>query len=207
MKLAWRDSGYAQEEVKVARQAMRADAERTMRTILEAAEGVLSRNPSASMEQIAEAAGVARSTVHRRFATRDALVDALTEWAAQQFADSVEAANPDSTPPIVALYVVTANVLRTKMGWGFAMSRGVPAGTTTAKLHEDVTHRCIRLFERCKEAGVMRADVDTDWARRVYYSLIEESTRETSDRANPEEVASKIVDTLLRGVGTPRGSI
>jgi AcrR family transcriptional regulator len=191
----------------VAKQAMRADAERTMRTILEAAEGVLSKNPSASMEQIAEAAGVARSTVHRRFATRDALVDALTEWAAQQFADSVEAANPDSTPPIVALYVVTANVLRTKMSWGFAMSRGVPAGTATARIHEDVSHRCVQLFERCKESGIMRADVDTGWARRVYYSLIEESTRDASDRDNPDEMASKIVDTLLRGVGTPRGSI
>ncbi|MGO4427746.1 TetR/AcrR family transcriptional regulator, partial [Streptomyces sp. MCAF7] len=43
---------------------LRADAERTMTAILEAAERTLSRDPAATMEQIAEAAGVARTTVH-----------------------------------------------------------------------------------------------------------------------------------------------
>ncbi|HEY9379181.1 MAG TPA: TetR family transcriptional regulator, partial [Jiangellaceae bacterium] len=48
---------------------LRADAERSVRAILEAAERVLADDPSASMEQIAEAAGLARITVHRRFAS------------------------------------------------------------------------------------------------------------------------------------------
>ncbi|WP_219910707.1 TetR family transcriptional regulator [Saccharothrix carnea] len=36
---------------------------------------MLSVNPGASTEQIAEAAGVARTTVHRRFANRQATTD------------------------------------------------------------------------------------------------------------------------------------
>ncbi|MDG4862728.1 helix-turn-helix domain containing protein, partial [Streptomyces sp. T-3] len=60
---------------------LRADAERSVRVILEAAERVLAADPAASMEHIAEAAGVARTTVHRRFANRQALVDALADSA------------------------------------------------------------------------------------------------------------------------------
>jgi AcrR family transcriptional regulator len=42
---------------------LRADAERTVHAILAAAERVLSADPAATMEQIAEQAGVARTTI------------------------------------------------------------------------------------------------------------------------------------------------
>lgn len=174
-----------------------------MRTILEAAERVLSRNPAASMEQIAEAAGVARTTVHRRFASRDALVAALAAWATRQFADAVDAANPDTTPPLVALYQVTANVLRVKIDWGFAMGLALAADPGAAAVHAEVEARCDRLFARAREAGVLRADVDPGWARRVYYALIHESAQVRD--GEPDALAARLVDTLLRGVGGGQG--
>lgn len=59
-----------------------------MRAILEAAEKVLAEDPGAPMEQIAEAAGLARTTVHRRFANRQALIEALAASAKQQLTDA-----------------------------------------------------------------------------------------------------------------------
>ncbi|MCK2212262.1 TetR/AcrR family transcriptional regulator [Actinomadura sp. ATCC 31491] len=180
--------------------ALRSDAERTVRTILEAAERVLSRNPAASMEQIAEAAGVARTTVHRRFASRDALVSALASWATRRFAEAVDAANPESTPPLVALYQITANVLRVKIDWSFAMGLAPVADEAVARVHADIEERCERLFAKAREAGVLRADVDPSWARRVYYALIHEAAQ--SRDGDPDALATRLVDTLLRGVGT-----
>jgi len=186
------------------RKPLRADAERTVRTILEAAERVLSRDPAATMEQIAEAAGVARTTVHRRFATREALVEALTGWATEQFAAAVDGAVSDTAPPLVVLHRVTANVLRVKIGWGFAMNRAAASpDPEIARVHADVLAKCDRLFGRARDQGLLRADVDLEWARRCYYALIHEVTQTGSPGDDLDALTTLIVDTLLRGLGRP----
>ena len=90
-----------------------------MRAILEAAERVLTEDAGASMEQIAEAAGLTRTTVHRRFANRQSVLEALARFAKQQLIDAIEEAPPDSAPALVALDRATANVLRVKITWQF----------------------------------------------------------------------------------------
>ncbi|GGO04696.1 hypothetical protein GCM10010116_09350 [Microbispora rosea subsp. aerata] len=184
-----------------------------MRKILEAAERLFAVNPAATMEQVAQAAGVARTTVHRRFATREALVEELTGWAARRFAEAVESAHPDSAPPLVALYQVTVNVLRVKTDWWFAMNR--TAGDShreAARVHAEVREGCDRLLRRAREAGVLRADADLDWTRRVYYALIHEAATEAaaggaSGGGDAEALATRVVDTLLRGFGSPTGPV
>ncbi|MEV5322594.1 helix-turn-helix domain-containing protein [Nonomuraea sp. N2-4H] len=184
---------------------LRSDAERTVRTILEAAERVFGSDPAASMEQVAEAAGVARTTVHRRFASRDALLGALGAVAAREFAAAVEAARPETTPPLVAFYQVTVNVLRVKRQWPFALNLYGPEHEEPARVHAEVEKRCDELFKKAQDCGVLRADADLIWARKSYYALIGVAAR--MHEYDIDEAASRVVDTLLGGVGTGQGLV
>ena len=114
--------------------ALRADAERSARAILEAAERVLAEDAGASMEQIAEAAGLTRITVHRRFANRQALLEALSVSAMQQLLEAIQEARPNSAPALVALYRVTANVLRVKSAWRFTLNHDASLSEAAAAL-------------------------------------------------------------------------
>jgi hypothetical protein len=72
--------------------------------------------------------GLTRITVHRRFANRQALLEALAVSAKQQLIEAIEQARPDSAPALVALYRVTANALHVKSAWRFTLSHATQRG-------------------------------------------------------------------------------
>ncbi|MER6624018.1 MULTISPECIES: TetR/AcrR family transcriptional regulator [unclassified Streptomyces] len=186
---------------ETAGRSLRADAERSVRAILESAERVLAEEPGASMEQIAAAAGVARTTIHRRFANRQALIEALASSAARQLARAVDDGRPDTAPPLVAMHRITANVLQVKSAWAFALELPADPDSEAAALHQDIARRCIAVLERAQADKLIDEAADLDWVRRVYYALIGESLHGNTDGADPDTLATRIIDTLLHGAG------
>jgi AcrR family transcriptional regulator len=186
--------------------ALRADAERSARAILEAAERVLAEDTGASMEQIAEAAGVTRITVHRRFANRQALLEALAVSAKQQLVEAIEEARPDSAPALVALYRVTANVLRVKSAWRFTLSHTTPHSDAAVAIWADINARTLNLLTRAQREGLLAPATDLEWTRQVYYALLSEAlnrpgTEQDPAAQDPDALATLVIDTLLHGGG------
>lgn len=194
---------HVEREAEVSR-PLRADAERSVRAILEAAERVLAEDPSASMEQIAEAAGLTRITVHRRFASRQALIEALATSAKQQLIDAVEAARPDTAPALVALHRVTANVLQVKNTWRFTLSQATVRATSVADFWDDIDNRTLELLARGQREGLLAPAADLVWTRQVYYSLLNAALKAPDPNLAPEALATLVVDTLLHGAGPHR---
>lgn len=186
---------------ETAARSLRADAERSVRAILEAAERLLVEEPGASMEQIAAAAGVARTTIHRRFANRQALIEALASSAARQLAQAVEDGRPDTAPPLVAMHRITANVLQVKSAWAFALELPADPDSEAAVLQRDIARRCIAVLKRAQADKLIDEAADLDWVRQVYYALIRESLHGDADGADPDALAARIIDTLLHGAG------
>ncbi|MFI9386884.1 TetR/AcrR family transcriptional regulator [Kutzneria sp. NPDC052558] len=177
---------------------LRADSERTMRAILDAADRVLARDPAATLQQIADEAGVARTTVHRRFASREALLEALGQDMLEQMEAVIDDSRPETAPPLVALHEMSAGYIRVKSRWRFHDLGPTPAhGCVLAR----ITAKNKAMFQRLADAGIIAPDTDLDWAIRVYFALLHEAILRRADTgAEPDVLAALVTRTLLGGL-------
>jgi AcrR family transcriptional regulator len=176
---------------------IRADAERSTARILEAAETVLAADPTASLERIADAAGLARATVHRRFASRTALLDALADRLSQRYLGGLAEARVETAPPLVALHRVTEIIFDLKLSHRFAIQ-------LTAALTPAVLDGLDVLFARLRDSGAITA-VEPAWCRRVYLALLHEANdlparSPTLTSLGTEDETEAKVDLLVRTV-------
>ena len=76
---------------------LRSDARRNRRTVLDAAVALLAQRPQATMQEVADASGLGRTTVYRHFPRRQDLIDALFEEVLREAAETVEEALRDAS--------------------------------------------------------------------------------------------------------------
>jgi TetR/AcrR family transcriptional regulator of autoinduction and epiphytic fitness len=81
----------------------RRDAEENRDRILRAARTLLARQPAASMDDLAQAAGVVRRTVYAHFPNRDSLLEGLADKCATDLLEALGRTDRDVLEPEVAL--------------------------------------------------------------------------------------------------------
>ncbi len=186
------------------RRARRADARRSERALLQAADRVLTRNPSASLDEVAKEAGLARSTLHRRFSSRERLLAAMARWTTAEIKseiDHVLAARPGDD---AVLQLVTERALGVKVAWPFTSTVPASVDPEAQRQHDDIAQRVDFVLRQARDAGQLAPDTDLTWARHVFYALIGTTVQQMTPNDDPQRLASRLVDTYLNGLATHR---
>jgi AcrR family transcriptional regulator len=177
----------------------RADAERSVTRILDAALEALADDPESSMAEVARRAGVVRATVYVHFPTREALIAAVTDRAMAEVTEAVEAAEPERGDPAEALGRVVTTAWRT-LGRFHALVE-INTRLPQAELHH--RHHAVLaslepLIERGQRRNSFRADVPVAWHLAMLLALIHAASAELrSGRLPPEQVEAALVATVL----------
>ncbi len=180
----------------------RADAERSVARILDAAVDALASDPEASMAGIARRAGVVRATLYVHFPTRESLIEAVTRRAISEVADVIEAAEPDRGEPADALARLVATTWRTMGRYHplVAINARLPQDQLQAK-HGPVLDRLEPLIERGQADGVFRPDVPAAWHLAMILALIHAASGTLqAGHGTPEQIESALVATVLGAV-------
>ncbi|GAA2361719.1 TetR/AcrR family transcriptional regulator [Nonomuraea africana] len=182
----------------------------TEEQIVTAAIHHLNAHPTASMAELAEAAGVSRATLHRHFSSRDDLLialgrRALERWEQVQDTVDLAAAAQESDPARLTATLRDLLVSLVDMAdeHGFALTDpAMEVDPGLLRKLEELEGREMALFGAAQRAGVLRADLPVRWVSNAVYGLLV-AVRESLRRGDVarRDAAGLLVDTFLRGMG------
>ncbi|MGA4988455.1 TetR/AcrR family transcriptional regulator [Nonomuraea bangladeshensis] len=186
--------------------ARRADAERNIAAILEAATRLLSADPAASVADIAKAAGVGRVTLYGHFPSREALVDAVLEHAVG-LADAVlddPTLDERPAPEAMAALLRSSWEVLDRHRRLFVAADRIMATERIREHHERPLRRVERLIERGRRDGDFRMDLPLPWLVTTFFSIIHSAAQEReSGRLPAEDVERVLVTTMLSLLASP----
>jgi AcrR family transcriptional regulator len=149
---------------EVSPRALRSDAERNRRLVLEAATQAFAQDGlDVGMAEIARRAGVGNATVFRRFPSKDALIEAIVdEKIAELLAAAGRAAEiEDPWDSLVDMLEKTAALQARDHGFFQATEEFMLRHPDLLRRHRPVFEAVDRLVVRAQAAGVVRDDVTT----------------------------------------------
>ena len=166
--------------------------------ILESAARALAESETASMDEIATAAGVGRATLYRRFPTREALLRTLAEYATDEMAKRLQEAKLGDTPVEEALARVARAALTVGDRYAVLVREQVRGDPDVVEKRLRAPVR--RVVRRGQRDGTLRADVDAEVLLDLFGGLVTAAhTIRTMRGVGLEDAAALVTTTFLRG--------
>ncbi|MBP6685907.1 MAG: TetR/AcrR family transcriptional regulator [Leucobacter sp.] len=185
--------------LKLVPDARRRDAAKNRETLLRAAQEALAEHPNASLDSIAQAAGLSRRALYGHFPDRDSLLREIVEVSAKRYREIADGAVHDD--PRIALVYLAEGL------WHAASTVRASVNISMNELYrEDAAHALEPLRQRLSsltragiDAGVFRADMSPD----VLALLIEEAAKATlrDRRITAVDTADTAVKVVLSIAG------
>jgi AcrR family transcriptional regulator len=183
----------------------RADAERSVAAILDAAVDVLADRPEASMADIAAAAGVARQTVYAHYASREALLGAVADRALARTVAAIDDAEPERGPPPEALGRLVrawwqsverhARVLE-------ALAAAFPGTAEVHDFHAPILERLERLVRRGQDSGDFDPRLPPRWVATAFLALTHAAAEQVAaGRMSADDARAALERTVPRVFG------
>ncbi|UCM90467.1 TetR/AcrR family transcriptional regulator [Streptomyces marincola] len=169
--------------------------------VLRVAADLLARRATATMEEVARAAGVSRATLNRHFAGRDALVRALEELGIAECEAALDAARLGEGTATDAVRRLVREVqpctgLLTFLYSENQLFEGEEQNAGWARIDERVN----ALFRRGQESGEFRIDLSVAWLTEALYGLLGAATWATLEgRVARNDFSRMVVELLLGG--------
>jgi TetR/AcrR family transcriptional regulator, repressor for lfrA len=179
--------------------------ERTRKAILDAAMTVLADQPTASLSDIAAAADVGRSTVHRYYPERSDLLCALARHVHELSTAAIDRADPTHGPADAALRRVVESQLDLGPIVIFVYSEPTILADPELAAYLDTGDEAI--VEILNRASVDRPEYPPGWARRVFWALLDAGYEAAKQDGTPRhQIVDAIMTSLTAGtIQLPRG--
>lgn len=184
----------------------RADAQRNIAAILDAATECLSLDPAASTSEIAKAAGVGRVTLYGHFPSRAELLDAVFVRAIERGEEALGQVDLSGDPreALSRLIESSWHLVDRYRSLLIAAQETLPAGRVR-ELHADPMARVERLIERGRKDGVFRTDLPTSWLVSTMHNVMHGAADEIHGGRLTTGQAAPYITAILLAAFTPPG--
>ncbi|MEO1321864.1 MAG: helix-turn-helix domain-containing protein [Pseudomonadota bacterium] len=176
----------------------------TRDAIVEAAFAVFSKNPSASLADVAARAGVGRATLHRYFASRDDLMRALAKIASQEMDEAVEAAVADAKSYSDVARLALGALIPLGDRHGFLALEAFADDPEMQAAFAREQKETAEMVDAAKAEGLFDPTVPTGWIVQAFDHLMYAGWESVSAGESTHEQAAGLAwRTLIYGLGRP----
>ncbi len=170
--------------------------------VLRTAAALLTRRATATMDEVARAAGISRATLHRHFAGRDALIRALEDLGIAECEAALEAARPDEGPAADAVRRLVRALEPSAALLAFLYTENqLFEGEEQNEGWTRLDARLAALFRRGQDRGEFRIDLSPAWLTEALYGLLGSGAWAVAEgRVARNDFTYMIVELLLGGV-------